>query len=90
MDNNEKMMDMPMGELDDDALDTVSGGLSVGDTVNIRSSTISYCPGCGRLLTNYYATITGVRGVLDGHTVYWITRNCCGNRSSVIETAIVF
>ena len=50
---------------------------------------IDYCPRCARLLTNYQATITGVRGVLDGSTLYWVTRNCCGYKSSIIETAIV-
>ena len=37
---------------------------------------------------NYTATITGVRGVLDGHTLYWVTRNCCGHKSSIIDTEI--
>lgn len=89
MDNFEKELTAPMGELDDDMLETVTGGASVGDVVNIRSSRIDYCKGCGKLLTNYHATITGVRGVLDGHTVYWVKHNCCGYRTSVIETSIV-
>ena len=75
-------------ELNDDLLEQVSGGVEIGDAVNIRSDRIEYCAGCGRLLTNYDATITGVRGVLDGKTVYWVTRKCCSRKSSAIETCI--
>ena len=75
-------------ELNDDLLEHVSGGVDIGDVVNIRSDRIDYCAGCGRLRTNYDATITGVCGVLDGNTVYWVTRRCCGRKSSVIETCI--
>ena len=78
------------GELDDDMLEGVSGGaLSNGTVITCRSSMVKYCNGCGRLLDTYQATITGVRGVLDGKTVYWIKRNCCGHKTSVIETAII-
>ena len=76
-------------ELDDELLDNVSGGVAIGDVVQVRSSTIQYCASCGRLLMNYQATITGIRGYLDGKTLYWVTRTCCGHKSSVIETAIV-
>ena len=41
------------------------------------------------MLSGYGVTITSVRGVLDGNTVYWVTYNCCGRRSGVIETEIV-
>jgi len=75
-------------ELSDEELDTVVGGYGVGDTVTCSADTISYCSNCGRLLKNYSATITGVRGVLDGHTLYWVTRNCCGHKSSIIDTEI--
>ena len=75
-------------ELSDEELDRVVGGYGVGDTVTCTKSAIEYCSGCGRLLKNYQATITGVRGVLDGKTVYWITRNCCGKKTSMIETEI--
>lgn len=85
----EKMKGIPAEELDDDILETVVGGVSVGDVVKIRSNRIDYCAKCGHLLTNYEATITGVRGVLDGKTIYWITRNCCGYHSSVSEVSIV-
>lgn len=61
----------------------------VGDRVVASADTISYCASCGRLLKNYTATITGVRGVLDGKTIYWITRECCGHKSSMIETDII-
>jgi len=76
-------------ELTDSMLENVSGGVNVGDTVNIRNTNISYCSNCGKLLTNYWVTITGIRGVLDGKTLYWVTRQCCGHKSSVIETEIV-
>ena len=76
-------------ELQDSVLENVTGGVNIGDTVTIRDNRIDYCPRCGRLLMNYQATITGVRGVLDGNTLYWVTRKCCGYKSSVIETAIV-
>lgn len=76
-------------ELTDDMLESVAGGFSVGDTVNIRSVQIQYCPRCGKLLTNYNATITGIRGVLNGNVIYWITRDCCGYKTSEIETAFV-
>lgn len=83
------MNEMNKYELNDDELDTVVGGYGVGDTVQCKSSTIKYCSKCGKLMNNYSATITGVRGVLDGKTVYWITLSCCGNKTSVIETSIV-
>ena len=50
---------------------------------------MQYCKRCGKLLQNYQATITGVRGVLDGKTVYWVTLKCCGYKTSIIETSIV-
>lgn len=76
-------------ELNDDELENVVGGYGVGDTVCCSSSMIDYCSNCGRLLKNYEVTITGVRGVLDGKTIYWVTRNCCGMKTSVIETDIL-
>ena len=75
-------------EVNDEELDNVVGGYGVGDTVICSRCEIEYCPNCGRLLKNYSATITGVRGVLDGHTLYWVTRNCCGYHSSIIDTEI--
>ena len=75
-------------ELNDEELDQVVGGVSIGDTVLCSHSDIVYCSNCGRLLKNYSATITGVRGVLKGHTLYWVTRNCCGWKSSIIDTEI--
>ena len=75
-------------ELNDDELDQVVGGYGVGDTVTGSKSAVQYCSGCGRLLKDYQATITGVRGVLDGKMVYWVTRTCCGVKTSMIETEI--
>ena len=75
-------------ELNDEDLDTVVGGVSIGDTVLCSHDDIVYCANCGRLLKNYEATITGVRGVLNGKKLYWVTRNCCGHKSSIIETEI--
>ena len=75
-------------EMNDEELDKVVGGYGVGDTVLCSHDMIDYCSNCGRLLKNYSATITGVRGVLDGHTLYWVTRNCCGHKSSIIDTEI--
>ena len=75
-------------ELNDEELDTVVGGYGIGDTVLCSHDDIVYCSNCGRLLKNYSATITGVRGVLHGHTLYWVTRNCCGHKSSIIDTEI--
>ena len=75
-------------ELNDEELDNVVGGYGVGDTVTCSHSDIVYCSNCGRLLKNYSATITGVRGVLNGRTLYWVTRNCCGHKSSIIDTEI--
>lgn len=51
-------------ELNDEELDQVVGGVSIGDTVICSHGDIAYCSNCGRLLKNYSATITGVRGVL--------------------------
>ena len=82
------MDDMKKVELGDDELDQVVGGYGVGDTVTCTKSAIEYCEGCGRLLKNYQATITGVRGVLDGNTIYWITRTCCGKKTSMRELEI--
>ena len=75
-------------ELSDEELDRVVGGVSIGDTVLCSHADIVYCSNCGRLLKNYEVTITGVRGVLDGHTLYWVTRNCCGWKASIIDTEI--
>ena len=76
-------------ELNDDQLNQIVGGVSVGDVVQLRSNVIQYCPRCAKLLMNYEATITGLRGVLDGKKIYWITRKCCGYKTSVIESDIV-
>ena len=76
-------------ELNDEELDTVVGGYGIGDTVLCSHDDIVYCSNCGRLLKNYSTTITGVRGVLDGKTLYWVTRKCCGHKSSIIETEIL-
>lgn len=86
-------------ELIDDELDEVVGGTGtdtvvtlkyrVGDVVIINPPEIDYCPRCAKLLKNYEATITGVRGILDGNPIYWITRKCCGYKTSEIEYAIV-
>ncbi|MBE6771651.1 MAG: hypothetical protein E7547_05870 [Ruminococcaceae bacterium] len=87
-------------ELSDDTLDAVTGGTGtdtvvtlkyrVGDVVIINyPMEIRYCPSCAKLLKNYEATITGVRGILDGVPIYWITRKCCGYKTSEIEYAIV-
>ena len=89
MKDMEKKKGILVEELDDDMLDHVVGGVEIGDTVTCTKSVIEYCSGCGRLLKNYQATIVGVRGVLDGKTVYWITRNCCGKKTSMIETEIL-
>ena len=75
-------------ELSDEELDQVVGGYGVGDTVRCSHDDIAYCSNCGRLLKNYEVTITGVRGELNGHTLYWVTRNCCGWKSSIIDTEI--
>jgi len=83
MDDNMKF------ELNDEELDKVVGGYGVGDTVRMESRQIRYCPGCGQLLLNYEATITGVRGVLDGKTIYYIKHNCCGYKTSESEAAII-
>lgn len=76
-------------ELNDEELDQVVGGYGVGDTVCCSKDIVDYCPRCGRLLKNYEVTITGVRGVLKGETIYWVTYNCCGHKSSIIETEIL-
>ena len=76
-------------ELNDDLPEQVSDGVEIGDTVTCTKSAIEYCSGCGRLLRNYQATIVGVRGVLDGNTIYWITRNCCGKKTSMSELEIL-
>ena len=76
-------------ELNDEELDQVVGGVSIGDTVCCSHDDIAYCSNCGRLLKNYEVTITGVRGVLNGKTLYWVTRRCCGHKSSIIETEII-
>lgn len=76
-------------QLSDNELESVSGGVAIGDTVRASCDRIDYCSNCGRLLKNYEVTITGVRGVLDGHTIYWVTRKCCGHKSSIIDTEIL-
>ncbi|MBQ7850796.1 MAG: hypothetical protein IJ343_13810 [Clostridia bacterium] len=76
-------------ELNDEELGNVVGGYGVGDTVTCSVDEIRYCSNCGRLLKNYEVTITGVRGVLNGHTLYWVTRKCCGHKSSIIDTEIL-
>lgn len=83
------MQDMKKYEISDDELDLVAGGYEVGTTVHCRDDKINYCSNCGKLLLRYDATVTGIRGVLDGQTIYWITRHCCGYKSSIIESAII-
>ena len=101
--SNEKLDDIlennGPAELSDDMLDEVAGGTGtdtvvtlkyrVGDVVIINPSEITYCPSCARLLKNYEATITGIRGILKGVPIYWITRKCCGYKTSEIENVIV-
>ena len=58
---------------------------SIGDVVICSKSAIEYCS-CGRLLKNYQATITGIRGTLNGTDIYWVIRNCCGIKTSASET----
>ncbi|MBQ8227694.1 MAG: hypothetical protein IJZ88_01635 [Clostridia bacterium] len=101
--SNEKMENILKNngpeELSDDALDAVAGGTGadtvvtlkyrVGDVVIINPPIIDYCPSCARLLKNFEATITGIRGILDGNPLYWITQKCCGHKTSVIEYVIV-
>ena len=76
-------------ELNDRDLEQVVGGYKVGDTVQCSPDMIAYCSNCGRLLKNYDVTITGIRGVLNGNTLYWVERKCCGHKSSIIETEIL-
>ena len=86
-------------EISDDILDAVAGGTGtdtvvtlkyrVGDVVIINPPEINYCPRCAKLLKNYEATITGVRGILNGVPIYWITRKCCEYKTSEIENVIV-
>lgn len=83
------MEDMTQYELNENELDSVSGGVSIGDVVDVKSWQVQYCEGCGRLLMRYQATIIGVRGTVDGHTLYWAKRNCCGYKSSISEIAII-
>lgn len=83
MNQNEANTDS-IRELNDEQLEEIVGGVEIGQTVQIKSTKIDYCPNCGKLLLNYSATITGLRGVLDGKNVYWITRDCCGYKTSAI------
>ena len=76
-------------ELNDEEMDKVVGGYNISDTVLCSHDDIVYCSNCDRLLKNYEVTITGVRGVLNGKTLYWVTRKCCGHKSSIIETEIL-
>lgn len=79
----------PIEELNDDELDSVVGGISVGDTIHIRRGRVEYCPTCGRLVMDINATVTGIRGQRNGVTYYWISYQCCGHRTSVGDDVIV-
>lgn len=83
MENKEKNI-API-DLDDDQLEGVSGGYAAGDTVTVSSPNIEYCPKCARLIANLPATVTGVRGILNGKTIYWVTFSCCGHKTSRLE-----
>lgn len=84
------MNDNKKFELNDDELKNVAGGYGVGDTVRCQGKMLNYCPSCGRLLMDYEATITGVRGMYDdGLTAYWATLNCCGKKTTIYESEIV-
>ena len=83
------MDDAKKVELGNDELDAVVGGYEVGQKVRCNRWSVDYCPKCGKLLLNYEATITGVRGVVDGKTLYWVSFSCCGYRTSVSESAII-
>lgn len=69
--------------------EVLPGGRYVGEVVLCSKTRIEYCNTCGILLRNYSVTITGHRGVLDGYNVYFVTRKCCGQKTSIIETEII-
>ena len=78
--------------LNDTAISGKKHLYSIGDVVNCEQQLVTeyYCRNCGKLIWNYQATITGFRGIdaLDGKDVYWIIHNCCGYKTSAIETEI--
>ena len=53
MDNKERF------ELNDDELDNVVGGISVGDRVLVNTRTVRYCPNCAKLPIKYTGTAVG-------------------------------
>ena len=83
------MDEMKKVELNEAELEAVVGGYDIGQKVRCSRWSVEYCPRCGKLLRNYEATIAGVRGKLDGKTLYWVTFDCCGYRTSVSEVAIL-
>lgn len=75
-----------VSELNDAQLDEVVGGYRVGDTVRLKRTLFTHCPGCGKVLTEYSATITGTR---DLYNAYYITHNCCGFKGGTFEEDIL-
>ena len=88
---NEKMdrIEKGLSELNDAQLDEVVGGYRVGDTVRLKRTEVTHCPGCGKVLTKYSATITHVRDLMDGSFLYYIKHSCCGFRGHVEEEDII-
>lgn len=73
MDNKERF------ELNDDELDSVVGGVNVGDSVKVDSKMIRYCPGCGKLAMVFTGTVVGKTYYEKGGFYFFDVRsNCCG------------
>jgi len=74
-------------ELDDDELDAVVGGVSVGKHVKMDSRMVRYCPGCGKLASVVTGTVVGKMYYEKGGCCFVDVRSdCCGYVERALES----
>lgn len=66
-------------ELNDDQLDSVVGGVDVGDRVKVNAHVIRYCPGCQKLASVFTGKVVEkLYYEKGGYYFYEVKSDCCG------------
>ena len=82
MDNKERF------ELNDEELENVVGGVSVGDRARVNARVIRYCPGCNRLATIVNGTVIDkMYYAKGGYYLVNVKSDCCGYVERAVESA---